>query len=59
MTEPLKGTVSYGITVNLGNYNSQRFDATFEFYLDEMTYPEAFEYVKKQVEQQREIKVNV
>jgi len=38
--EKLKGHVSYGRTVNIGNYNTVRIEFGKEFYLDESDHDE-------------------
>jgi len=49
-----KFTVSYGRTVNLGQYESARFDFSMEFYVDSTDPGEAWEMVREQVERQVE-----
>ena len=46
----LKFTVTYGKTVNLGNYESARIDLSYEFRRDEMDPEEAFLLVKTKVD---------
>ena len=45
----LKFTVSYGRTVNLGNYESARIDLSVEFWRDEVDINQAFEEVMREV----------
>lgn len=54
MADRLKFTVSFGMTINRGNYNSVRLDLSKEFYTDEQEESTAFEYVKDLVEKEAE-----
>jgi len=53
MTEKLKFTVGYSKTINIGNYESEKYTMSEDFYKDEdITVDEAFTKVKKAVEKQ-------
>lgn len=54
MADRLKFTVSFGMTINRGNYNSVRLDLSKEFYADEQEESTAFAYVKDLVEKEAE-----
>ena len=50
MSEKLKFTTIYTKTVNCGNYESEKFGATMEFYRGECSVASAFARVKQEVE---------
>jgi len=50
MSERLKFTVTYGKTVNIGNYESEKYGLSQEFYEGECTVERAFEIVIRDVE---------
>ena len=53
MTEKLKGRVTVSRTINLGNYNSKRIEASEEFYLKECSFERAFKEVQVAVDNKR------
>jgi len=55
MTEKLKGRVTVSRTINLGNYNSKRIEASEEFYLDECTFDHAFTEVQTAIDDKRRV----
>ena len=55
MTEKLKGRVTVSRTINLGNYNSKRIEASEEFYLDEYTFDHAFTEVQTAIDDKRRV----
>ena len=52
MTEKLKFTVGYSKTINIGNYESEKYSLSEDYYTEEITVEEAFAKVKKEVEKQ-------
>ena len=46
MTERLKFTVTYLKTVNMGNYNSEKFGVSKEYYMGETDVDDAFDEVR-------------
>ena len=50
MTDKLKFTISYGRTINTGNYESERYGITQEFYDGDCTVETAFKIVKHDLE---------
>lgn len=52
--DQLKARVTYGLTLNLGNYQSARIEYSFEYYLDELEPQHAFARARKAVEEQAE-----
>ena len=52
MTERLKFTVTYGKTVNTGNYESEKYVLSQEFYKDECDIGWAFHESREMVEVQ-------
>ena len=50
MSEKLKFTTIYTKTVNVGNYESEKFGLTMEFYRGECSVVTAFARVKREVE---------
>jgi len=50
MSEKLKFSVIYTKTVNRGNYESEKFGATMEFYRGECSMAKAFARVKWEIE---------
>ena len=50
MREKLKFTVSYGRTINTGNYESEKYGITQEFYDGDCTIETAFKIVKRDLE---------
>ena len=51
MSEKLKFTVSYSKTVNIGNYESEKYTLSEEYYTGTISVEEAFAKVKEAVEQ--------
>ena len=53
MTDKLKFTVGYSKTLNIGNYESEKYTMIEDFYKDEdITVEDAFTKVKEAVEKQ-------
>ena len=50
MTEKLKFTVGYSKTINIGNYESEKYSLSEDYYTEEITVEEAFAKVKNAVE---------
>ena len=50
MTDRLKFTVSYSKTLNIGNYESEKYTLSQEFYEGTCTVERAFKIVKRDVE---------
>jgi len=50
MTEKLKFTVGYSKTINIGNYESEKYTMSEDYYTGEITVEEAFAKVKDAVE---------
>jgi len=50
LSEKLKFTVTYTRTVNMGNYESEKYGLSKEFYRGECSVEEAFTRVKREVD---------
>ena len=50
MTEPLKFTVGYSKTLNIGNYESEKYTLSKEFYVGSISVDDALISVKDAVE---------
>ena len=51
MTEKLKFIVTYSKTINIGNYESEKYTLSEEYYTGKIPVEEAFNKVKKAVEE--------